>query len=253
MSIFRGGLDIFLKAGIGFFLELNWPKKKKTMASISGTENYKNMEEKNLGRDIDCRRQWRNLFNSQQKCCWRNMQKMVTIEKDPRRIPFWSLIHSFGCDSFWIPWDFRRRHAVALPARRASIGQTKIKGNKQIPKSVVDFNQLAPFGDVEMAVPGLLERRGPPIFISQAPWAKNEKIGRHTFCWPSSSGKAKWFRFEQALQPEKSSWQAEILKKTICRYHLRQSASMKNVFSIIEKSRRKQTPNIPDTRGKWHR
>lgn len=143
--------------------------------------------------------------------------KEVTIEKDPRRIPF--LINNYSYDVILLDMNFTE------DTTSGKEGFYWLKKIKEIdPQAVVVL--ITAFGDVEMAVQALKE--GATDFILK-PW-QNEKL----IATLSAAIKLK----ESYKQVEKlSTMQKQLqadLKKPFTEI-IGHCASMKNVFSIIEK------------------
>jgi DNA-binding NtrC family response regulator len=143
--------------------------------------------------------------------------KEVMIEKDPRRIPF--LVNNNNYDVILLDMNFRE------DTTSGKEGFHWLKQIKEIdPKAVVIL--ITAFGDVEMAVQALKE--GATDFILK-PW-QNEKL----IATLSSAIKLKESYNEvDKLQKKQKQLQTE-LKKPYSDI-IGQSASMKNIFSIIDK------------------
>lgn len=143
--------------------------------------------------------------------------KEVTIEKDPRKIPF--LINNYSYDVILLDMNFTE------DTTSGKEGFHWLKQIKEIePKAVVIL--ITAFGDVEMAVQALKE--GATDFILK-PW-QNEKL----LATMSAAIKLKESYNEvEKLSKKQKQLQAELKKpfKDI----IGSSASMKNVFSIIDK------------------
>ncbi|MFO7824982.1 MAG: sigma-54 dependent transcriptional regulator [Cyclobacterium sp.] len=173
------------------------------------------MEEKNLGRILIVDDNEDLLFAA--KMLLKKHAKEVTIEKDPRRIPFLVNNHSF--DVILLDMNFTE------DTTSGKEGFHWLKQIKEIdPKSVVIL--ITAFGDVEMAVQALKE--GATDFILK-PW-QNEKL----LATLSAAIKLRE-SYDQVdkLSTRQKQLQAD-LKKPFADI-IGQSASMKNVFSIIEK------------------
>lgn len=143
--------------------------------------------------------------------------KEVMIEKDPRRIPF--LISNNSYDVILLDMNFRE------DTTSGKEGFYWLKQIKEIdPKAVVIL--ITAFGDVEMAVQALKE--GATDFILK-PW-QNEKL----IATLSSAIKLKESYNEvDKLQKKQKQLQTD-LKKPYADI-IGSSASMKNIFSIIDK------------------
>lgn len=143
--------------------------------------------------------------------------KEVMIEKDPRRIPF--LINNNSYDVILLDMNFRE------DTTSGKEGFYWLNQIKEIdPKAVVIL--ITAFGDVEMAVQALKE--GATDFILK-PW-QNEKL----IATLSSAIKLKESYNEvDKLQKKQKQLQTD-LKKPYADI-IGSSASMKNIFSIIDK------------------
>ncbi len=143
--------------------------------------------------------------------------KEVMIEKDPRRIPF--LINNNSYDVILLDMNFRE------DTTSGKEGFYWLSQIKEIdPKAVVIL--ITAFGDVEMAVQALKE--GATDFILK-PW-QNEKL----LATLSAAIKLKESYNEvDKLQKKQKQLQTD-LKKPYTDI-IGQSASMKNIFSIIDK------------------
>jgi two-component system, NtrC family, response regulator HydG len=141
----------------------------------------------------------------------------VTIEKDPRKIPF--LINNYSYDVILLDMNFTD------DTTSGKEGFHWLKQIKEIePKAVVIL--ITAFGDVEMAVQALKE--GATDFILK-PW-QNEKL----LATLSAALKLKESYNEvEKLSKKQKQLQSE-LKKPFNEI-IGSSASMKNVFSIIDK------------------
>ena len=143
--------------------------------------------------------------------------KDVMIEKDPRRIPF--LINNHNFDVILLDMNFRE------DTTSGKEGFFWLKQIREIdPQAVVIL--ITAFGDVEMAVQALKE--GATDFILK-PW-QNEKL----IATLSSALKLKEsYKEVDALQKKQKALQTD-LKKPYSEI-IGNSASMKNIFSIIDK------------------
>lgn len=143
--------------------------------------------------------------------------KEVTIEKDPRRIPF--LINNNSYDVILLDMNFTD------DTTSGKEGFHWLKQIKEIdPKAVVIL--ITAFGDVEMAVQALKE--GATDFILK-PW-QNEKL----LATLTSASRLK----ESYNQVEKLSTKQKQLQSDMKKPYadiIGQSSSMKNIFSIIDK------------------
>lgn len=141
----------------------------------------------------------------------------VTIEKDPRKIPF--LINNYSYDVILLDMNFTE------DTTSGKEGFHWLKQIKEIePKAVVIL--ITAFGDVEMAVQALKE--GATDFILK-PW-QNEKL----LATLSAAGKLKESYNEvEKLSKKQKQLQSELKKPF--NDIIGSSASMKNVFSIIDK------------------
>lgn len=143
--------------------------------------------------------------------------KEVTIEKDPRRIPF--LVNNNSYDVILLDMNFTD------DTTSGKEGFHWLKQIKEIdPKSVVIL--ITAFGDVEMAVQALKE--GATDFILK-PW-QNEKL----LATLTSASRLK----ESYNQVEKLSTKQKQLQSDLKKPYadiIGQSSSMKNIFSIIDK------------------
>jgi two-component system, NtrC family, response regulator HydG len=141
----------------------------------------------------------------------------VTIEKDPRKIPF--LVNNYSYDVILLDMNFTD------DTTSGKEGFHWLKQIKEIePKAVVIL--ITAFGDVEMAVQALKE--GATDFILK-PW-QNEKL----LATLSAALKLKESYNEvEKLSKKQKQLQSE-LKKPFNEI-IGSSASMKNVFSIIDK------------------
>ena len=143
--------------------------------------------------------------------------KEVMIEKDPRRIPF--LVNNNNYDVILLDMNFRE------DTTSGKEGFHWLKQIKEIdPKAVVIL--ITAFGDVEMAVQALKE--GATDFILK-PW-QNEKL----IATLSSAIRLKESYNEvDKLQKKQKQMQSDMKKPYTD--IIGQSASMKNIFSIIDK------------------
>lgn len=143
--------------------------------------------------------------------------KEVTIEKDPRRIPF--LVNNNSYDVILLDMNFTD------DTTSGKEGFHWLKQIKEIdPKSVVIL--ITAFGDVEMAVQALKE--GATDFILK-PW-QNEKL---LATLNSASRLKDSYNEVEKLSTKQKQLQSD-LKKPYADI-IGQSASMKNIFSIIDK------------------
>ncbi|SNS51995.1 DNA-binding transcriptional response regulator, NtrC family, contains REC, AAA-type ATPase, and a Fis-type DNA-binding domains [Belliella buryatensis] len=143
--------------------------------------------------------------------------KEVTIEKDPRRIPF--LVNNNSYDVILLDMNFTE------DTTSGKEGFHWLKQIKEIdPKAVVIL--ITAFGDVEMAVKALKE--GASDFILK-PW-QNEKL----LATLTSASRLK----ESYDQVDKLSKKQKQLQSDLKKPYsdiIGTSASMKNIFSIIDK------------------
>jgi len=173
------------------------------------------MEEKNLGKILIVDDNEDLLFAA--KMLLKKYAKEVTIEKDPRRIPF--LINNNNYDVILLDMNF---------TEDTNSGKEGFHWLRKImemdPKAVVIL--ITAFGDVEMAVQALKE--GATDFILK-PW-QNEKL----IATLSAAIKLKEsYNQVDKLSSRQKQLQADM-KKPFSEI-IGHSASMKNVFSIIEK------------------
>lgn len=173
------------------------------------------MEEKNLGKILIVDDNEDLLFAA--KMLLKKYAKEVTIEKDPRRIPF--LINNNNYDVILLDMNF---------TEDTTSGKEGFHWLRKImemdPKAVVIL--ITAFGDVEMAVQALKE--GATDFILK-PW-QNEKL----IATLSAAIKLKEsYNQVDKLSIRQKQLQADM-KKPFSEI-IGHSASMKNVFSIIEK------------------
>ncbi|MDN3690668.1 sigma-54-dependent transcriptional regulator [Cyclobacterium jeungdonense] len=173
------------------------------------------MEETNLGKILIVDDNEDLLFAA--KMLLKKHAKEVFIEKDPRRIPF--LVNNNSFDVILLDMNFTE------DTTSGKEGFHWLKQIKEIdPKAVVIL--ITAFGDVEMAVQALKE--GATDFILK-PW-QNEKL----LATLSAAVKLKEsYNQVDKLSNRQKQLQAD-LKKPFSEI-IGQSASMKNVFSIIEK------------------
>ncbi|PRY85265.1 sigma-54-dependent transcriptional regulator [Mongoliibacter ruber] len=143
--------------------------------------------------------------------------KEVSIEKDPRRIPF--LINNNSYDVILLDMNFTE------DTTSGKEGFHWLKQIKEIdPKAVVIL--ITAFGDVEMAVQALKE--GATDFILK-PW-QNEKL----LATLTSASRLK-DSYNQVEKLNKKQKQLQSDAKKPYTDIIGQSASMKNIFSIIDK------------------
>ncbi|WP_114749014.1 sigma-54-dependent transcriptional regulator [Pleomorphovibrio marinus] len=173
------------------------------------------MEEKNLGEILIVDDNEDLLFAA--KMLLKKHAKGVTIEKDPRKIPF--LINNYTYDVILLDMNF---------TEDTTSGKEGFHWLKQIketdPNAVVIL--ITAFGDVEMAVQALKE--GATDFILK-PW-QNEKL----LATLSAAVKLKE-SYNQVDKLSKKQKQLQADLKKPFNDIIGQSASMKNVFSIIDK------------------
>ncbi|MDN3670179.1 sigma-54 dependent transcriptional regulator [Echinicola jeungdonensis] len=173
------------------------------------------MEEKNLGKILIVDDNEDLLFAA--KMLLKKHAKEVTIEKDPRRIPF--LINNNNYDVILLDMNFTG------DTTSGKEGFHWLKQIKEIdPKAVVIL--ITAFGDVEMAVQALKE--GATDFILK-PW-QNEKL----LATLSAACRLKESYKEVDSISQKSKLLQADLKKPFSEI-IGQSAAMKNIFSIIDK------------------
>jgi two-component system, NtrC family, response regulator HydG len=173
------------------------------------------MEESNLGNILIVDDNEDLLFAA--KMLLKKHAKQVTIEKDPRKIPF--LINNYSFDVILLDMNF---------TEDTTSGKEGFHWLKQIketdPHAVVVL--ITAFGDVEMAVQALKE--GATDFILK-PW-QNEKL----LATLSAAVKLKEsYNQVDKLSKKQKQLQAD-LKKPFTDI-IGQSAAMRNVFSIIDK------------------
>lgn len=143
--------------------------------------------------------------------------KEVSIEKDPRRIPF--LVNNNSYDVILLDMNFTE------DTTSGKEGFHWLKQIKEIdPKAVVIL--ITAFGDVEMAVQALKE--GATDFILK-PW-QNEKL----LATLSSASKLK-SSYDEVEKLSKKQKQLQSDAKRPYADIIGNSASMKNIFSIIDK------------------
>jgi two-component system, NtrC family, response regulator HydG len=143
--------------------------------------------------------------------------KEVTIEKDPRRIPF--LINNNSFDVILLDMNFTE------DTTSGKEGFHWLKQIKEIdPKAVVIL--ITAFGDVEMAVQALKE--GATDFILK-PW-QNEKL----LATLTSASRLKE-SYDEVEKLSKKQKQLQSDAKKSYSDIIGTSASMKNIFSIIDK------------------
>jgi len=173
------------------------------------------MEEKNLGKILIVDDNEDLLFAA--KMLLKKHAREVSIEKDPRRIPF--LINNNSYDVVLLDMNFTE------DTTSGKEGFHWLRKIKEIdPKAVVIL--ITGFGDVEMAVQALKE--GATDFILK-PW-QNEKL----LATLSAAIKLKEsYNQVDKLSSRQKQLQADM-KKPFSDI-IGQSSSMKNVFSIIEK------------------
>lgn len=173
------------------------------------------MEENRLGRILIVDDNEDLLFAA--KMLLKKHAKEVTIEKDPRKIPF--LINNYNYDVILLDMNFTE------DTTSGKEGFHWLKQIKEIePKAVVIL--ITAFGDVEMAVQALKE--GATDFILK-PW-QNEKL----LATLSAAVKLKESYNEvEKLSKKQKQLQSELKKPF--NDIIGSSASMKNVFSIIDK------------------
>jgi len=173
------------------------------------------MEEKKLGNILIVDDNEDLLFAA--KMLLKKHAKEVTIEKDPRKIPF--LINNYSYDVILLDMNFTE------DTTSGKEGFHWLKQIKEIePKAVVIL--ITAFGDVEMAVQALKE--GATDFILK-PW-QNEKL----LATISAALKLKESYNEvEKLSKKQKQLQSELKKPF--NDIIGSSASMKNVFSIIDK------------------
>jgi two-component system, NtrC family, response regulator HydG len=143
--------------------------------------------------------------------------KEVTIEKDPRRIPF--LVNNNSFDVILLDMNFTE------DTTSGKEGFHWLKQIKEIdPKAVVIL--ITAFGDVEMAVQALKE--GATDFILK-PWQNEKLLATLT----SASRLKESYNEVDKLSKKQKQLQSD-LKKPYADI-IGSSASMKNIFSIIDK------------------
>ncbi|MEX0884408.1 MAG: response regulator, partial [Cyclobacteriaceae bacterium] len=173
------------------------------------------MEEKNLGKILIVDDNEDLLFAA--KMLLKKHAQEVTIEKDPRKIPFH--INNNNFDVILLDMNFTE------DTTSGKEGFHWLNQIKEIdPKAVVIL--ITAFGDVEMAVQAL--KKGATDFILK-PW-QNEKL----LATLSAALKLK----ESYNQVDRLSKKQQLLQGDVKKGFsdiIGQSASMKNVFSIIDK------------------
>lgn len=176
---------------------------------------YSTMETQDLGKILIIDDNEDLLFAA--KMLLKKHAKEVMIEKDPRRIPF--LVNNNNYDVILLDMNFRE------DTTSGKEGFHWLKQIKEIdPKAVVIL--ITAFGDVEMAVQALKE--GATDFILK-PW-QNEKL----IATLSSAIRLKESYNEvDKLQKKQKQMQSDMKKPYTD--IVGQSASMKNIFSIIDK------------------
>ncbi|WP_200976257.1 sigma-54 dependent transcriptional regulator [Echinicola sp. 20G] len=173
------------------------------------------MEETSLGKILIVDDNEDLLFAA--KMLLKKYAKEVTIEKDPRRIPF--LVNNNNYDVILLDMNFTE------DTTSGKEGFHWLKQIKEIdPKAVVIL--ITAFGDVEMAVQALKE--GATDFILK-PW-QNEKL----LATLSAASRLKE-SYDQVDTISKKSKQLQADMKKPFSEIIGQSATMKNIFSIIDK------------------
>lgn len=173
------------------------------------------MESQNLGKILIIDDNEDLLFAA--KMLLKKHAKEVMIEKDPRRIPF--LVNNNSYDVILLDMNFRE------DTTSGKEGFHWLKEIKKIDPSAVVI-LITAFGDVEMAVQALKE--GATDFILK-PW-QNEKL----IATLSSAVRLK----ESYKEVEKLSTKQKQLQSDLKKPYseiIGQSATMKNIFSIIDK------------------
>ena len=173
------------------------------------------MEDKSLGKILIVDDNEDLLFAA--KMLLKKHAREVTIEKDPRRIPF--LVNNNSFDVILLDMNFTE------DTTSGKEGFHWLKQIKEIdPQAVVIL--ITAFGDVEMAVQALKE--GATDFILK-PW-QNEKL----LATLSAAIKLKEsYKQVERLSKKQKQLQSDV-KKSFSDI-IGQSAAMKNVFSIIDK------------------
>ncbi|WP_215222878.1 sigma-54-dependent transcriptional regulator [Echinicola shivajiensis] len=173
------------------------------------------MEEKSLGKILIVDDNEDLLFAA--KMLLKKYAKEVTIEKDPRRIPF--LVNNNSFDVILLDMNFTE------DTTSGKEGFHWLKQIKEIdPKAVVIL--ITAFGDVEMAVQALKE--GATDFILK-PWQNEKLLATLT----SASRLKESYNQVDSISKKSKQLQAD-LKKPFSEI-IGQSAAMKNIFSIIDK------------------
>lgn len=173
------------------------------------------MEETSLGKILIVDDNEDLLFAA--KMLLKKYAKEVTIEKDPRRIPF--LVNNNNYDVILLDMNFTE------DTTSGKEGFHWLKQIKEIdPKAVVIL--ITAFGDVEMAVQALKE--GATDFILK-PW-QNEKL----LATLSAASRLKQSYDQVDNISQKSRQLLADMKKPFSEI-IGQSSSMKNIFSIIDK------------------
>ncbi|WP_186756394.1 sigma-54-dependent transcriptional regulator [Echinicola salinicaeni] len=173
------------------------------------------MEEKSLGKILIVDDNEDLLFAA--KMLLKKYAKEVTIEKDPRRIPF--LVNNNSYDVILLDMNFTE------DTTSGKEGFHWLKQIKEIdPKSVVIL--ITAFGDVEMAVQALKE--GATDFILK-PWQNEKLLATLT----AASRLKESYNQVDSISRKSKQLQAD-LKKPFSEI-IGQSAAMKNIFSIIDK------------------
>ncbi|UCS91514.1 sigma-54 dependent transcriptional regulator [Echinicola marina] len=173
------------------------------------------MEENSLGKILIVDDNEDLLFAA--KMLLKKHAKEVTIEKDPRRIPF--LVNNNSYDVILLDMNFTE------DTTSGKEGFHWLKQIKEIdPKAVVIL--ITAFGDVEMAVQALKE--GATDFILK-PWQNEKLLATLT----SASRLKESYNQVDSISKKSKQLQAD-LKKPFSEI-IGQSAAMKNIFSIIDK------------------
>jgi two-component system response regulator HydG len=178
-------------------------------------QNIQYMESQQLGKILIIDDNEDLLFAA--KMLLKKYAKEVTIEKDPRRIPF--LINNNSYDVILLDMNFTE------DTTSGKEGFHWLKQIKEIdPKAVVIL--ITAFGDVEMAVQALKE--GATDFILK-PW-QNEKL----LATLTSASRLKE-SYDEVEKLSKKQKQLQSDAKKSYSDIIGTSASMKNIFSIIDK------------------
>lgn len=173
------------------------------------------MEETSLGKILIVDDNEDLLFAA--KMLLKKYAKEVTIEKDPRRIPF--LVNNNNFDVILLDMNFTE------DTTSGKEGFHWLKQIKEIdPKAVVIL--ITAFGDVEMAVQALKE--GATDFILK-PWQNEKLLATLT----AASRLKESYNQVDSISRKSKQLQAD-LKKPFSEI-IGQSAAMKNIFSIIDK------------------